>query len=242
MRVVIADDVMLVRSGIARLLADHDVATVGEADNVPELMRLVALERPDVAIVDIRMPPTQTDEGLVAAQRIRREYPETGVVVLSQHVEPAYAMRLFTDQPVGLGYLLKERVADVAVLVDALKRVREGECVIDPTIVARIVRSGGPGSALQRLTPRERSVLLLMAEGRSNAGIARELRVSERTVEAPPKRSRFREASFAFRARLGPTGGEVGHRLRLDAGARGWSLVTVSSATSDRRHTRGEAS
>lgn len=184
MRVVIADDVMLVRSGIARLLADHDVATVGEADNVPELMRLVALERPDVAIVDIRMPPTQTDEGLVAAQRIRREYPETGVVVLSQHVEPAYAMRLFTDQPVGLGYLLKERVADVAVLVDALKRVREGECVIDPTIVARIVRSGGPGSALQRLTPRERSVLLLMAEGRSNAGIARELRVSERTVEA----------------------------------------------------------
>ncbi|KAB7743569.1 response regulator [Nostocoides sp. F2B08] len=184
MRVVIADDVMLVRSGIARLLADHDVETVGEAADVPELMRLVALERPDVAIVDIRMPPTQTDEGLVAAQRLRRQYPETAVLVLSQHVEPVYAMRLFTDQPVGLGYLLKERVADVAVLVDALRRVREGECVIDPTIVTRIVRAAGPDSALHRLSPRERSVLLLMAEGRSNAGIASELGLGERTVEA----------------------------------------------------------
>jgi len=184
MRVVIADDVMLVRSGLARLLEDAGVQVVGEAGDVDGLLALVARQQPDVAIVDIRMPPTHSDEGLVAARRIRQEHPATAVVLLSQYVEPRYAQRLLADQPGGLGYLLKERVSNIAVLVDALQRVTEGECVIDPTIVAQLIRSRRPDSPLDRLTDREREILALMAEGRSNAGIARELGISERTVEA----------------------------------------------------------
>jgi DNA-binding NarL/FixJ family response regulator len=147
-------------------------------------MRLVALECPDVAVADIRMPPTHTDEGIVAARRIREQHPGTAVVVLSQYVEPAYAQRLLADQPGGLGYLLKERVSDIAVLVDALRRVCDDECVIDPTIVSRLMQVRRQGSTLDALTPREREVLALMAEGRSNAGIADQLFLSERTVEA----------------------------------------------------------
>jgi len=184
MRVVIADDVMLVRSGLARLLEDAGVRVVGEASDVDGLLALVARQKPEVAIVDIRMPPTHSDEGLVAARRIRDEHPATAVVLLSQYVEPRYAQRLLADQPGGLGYLLKERVSNIAVLVDALRRVTEGECVIDPTIVAQLMRGRHPDSPLERLTSREQEILGLMAEGRSNAGIARELGISERTVEA----------------------------------------------------------
>jgi DNA-binding NarL/FixJ family response regulator len=184
MRVVVADDVMLVRSGLARLLSDAGVDVVGEAADVERLLRLVALEAPDVAIVDIRMPPTHTDEGLVAARRIQERHPATAVVLLSQYLEPRYAERLLADQPGGLGYLLKERVSDIAVLIDALRRVTEDECVIDPTIVSQLMRRRGPNSPLTRLTPREWEVLALIAEGRSNAGVAGQLGISQRTVEA----------------------------------------------------------
>jgi DNA-binding NarL/FixJ family response regulator len=183
MRVVIADDVMLVRSGLARLLSDAGVEVVAEAADADELLRRVALDQPDVAVVDIRMPPTHTDEGLVAARRIRERYPKTAVVLLSQHLEPRYAQRLLADQPAGLGYLLKERVSDIAVLVDALRRVTEGECVVDPTIVARLMQRKRPNSPLTLLTPRERDILALMAEGRSNTAIAQKLSYSVKTIE-----------------------------------------------------------
>ena len=183
MRAVVADDIMLIRSGVARLLSDAGVEVVGEAGNAETLLRLVALERPDVAVVDIRMPPTHTDEGLAAARTIRDSWPETSVVVLSQYLEPRYAQRLLADQPGHLGYLLKERVSDIAVLIDAMHRVSEGECVLDPTIVARLMRRRRPASPLSKLTAREREILALMAEGRSNAGIAEALGISERTVE-----------------------------------------------------------
>jgi DNA-binding NarL/FixJ family response regulator len=183
-RVIVADDVMLVRSGLARLLIDAGVDVVGEAPDADELLRLVAREEPDVAIVDIRMPPNFADEGLVAARLIRERHPSTAVVVLSQHVEPRYAQRLLSDQPDGVGYLLKERVADIAVLVDAMRRVIDRECVIDPSIVKQLMQRRRNASPLERLTAREQEILGLMAEGRSNAGIARVLGISERTVEA----------------------------------------------------------
>ena len=184
MRVVIADDVMLLRSGLARLLTEASVDVVGEAADADDLLRLVALERPDVAIVDIRMPPTHTDEGLIAARQIRTQFPRTAVVLLSQYLQARYAQRLLADQPGGVGYLLKARVSDIAVLVDAIHRVSEGECVIDPTIVSRLMGRQRADSPLNRLTPRENDILALMAQGRSNSGIATELAVSERTVEA----------------------------------------------------------
>jgi serine/threonine-protein kinase len=182
-RVVIADDETLLREGVARLLADAGFDVVGKAGTAAELLRRVQLTRPDVALVDIRMPPTNTDEGLVAAQEIRSAHPEVGVLVLSHYVESRYALRLLEEHPERSGYLLKERVSDVAVLVDALHRIGEGECVVDPTIVARLLGRAREPSPLDELTAREREVLALMAEGHSNDGICRALFLSPKTVE-----------------------------------------------------------
>ena len=187
MRVVVADDVMLTREGIVRLLRDAGVEVVAEAENADDLVRHVRLARPDAAIADIRMPPMHTDEGLVAAQRIRAEHPDVGVLVLSEYVEPSYALRLLEEQPERIGYLLKERVFDVAILIDALRRIIEGETVIDPTIVSRLVRRRRREDPLDELTEREREVLGLIAEGLSNKAIAARLFVTERTVEAHVK-------------------------------------------------------
>jgi DNA-binding NarL/FixJ family response regulator len=184
MRVVVADDVMLTRKGIVRLLGEAGVDVVAEAEDAASLLRHVSQHRPDVAIVDIRMPPTHTDEGLVAAREIRANHPDVGVLVLSQYVEPSYAMRLIEDHPERIGYLLKERVFDIAILVDALRRIVDGETVIDPTIVSRLVGRRRREDPLAELTGREREVLGLVAEGMSNHAIAARLVVTERTVEA----------------------------------------------------------
>jgi DNA-binding NarL/FixJ family response regulator len=183
-RVVEADDVMLTREGIIRLLKDAGIEVVAEVEDAPALLHQVHLTRPDVALVDIRMPPTHTDEGLVAAEAIRRELPEVGVLVLSEYVEPAYAMRLLQEHPERVGYLLKERVFDIATVVDALRRIIDGETVIDPTIVSRLVGRRRRVNPLANLSDREREVLGLIAEGMSNRAIAARLFVTERTVEA----------------------------------------------------------
>jgi DNA-binding NarL/FixJ family response regulator len=184
MRVVVADDTMLTRQGIVRLLRDAGIEVAAEAEDAQGLLYQVRLARPDVAVVDIRMPPTHTDEGLVAAQAIRAEHPQVGVLVLSQYVEPSYALRLLQDQPERVGYLLKERVFDIATVVDALRRIADGETVIDPTIVSRLVGRRRRQDPLAVLSEREREVLGLIAEGLSNRAIAARLYVTERTVEA----------------------------------------------------------
>jgi DNA-binding NarL/FixJ family response regulator len=184
MRVVVADDVLITREGLVRLLEGAGVDVVGQAGDAEELLVQVRSTLPDVALVDIRMPPTHTDEGLVAARRIRSDHPDVGVLVLSSYVEPAYAMALLEEYPERVGYLLKERVFDIATVVDALRRIVDSETVIDPTIVSQLVGRRRRNDPLATLTDREREVLALIAEGLSNKALAARLFVAERTIEA----------------------------------------------------------
>jgi DNA-binding NarL/FixJ family response regulator len=183
LRVVIAEDAVLLREGLSRLLGDAGLEVAGAAGDAERLLQLVGVLRPDVVLADIRMPPTQTTEGLQAARQIRQRWPGTAVVVLSQYVETEQLFDLLADDPRGVGYVLKERVADVAQFTSAIRRVAAGESVIDPEVVARLVARPRRDSPLQTLTEREQEVLALMAEGRSNQAIAGQLWMSPKTVE-----------------------------------------------------------
>jgi DNA-binding NarL/FixJ family response regulator len=182
-RVVLAEDSILLREGIARILEEAGIEVVGQAGDAEDLLRKVRARKPDVAITDIRMPPTHTDEGLRAAHEIRGELPEIGVLVLSQYVEEGYALDLLADNAAGLGYLLKDRVGDVDAFLDAVRRVSEGGSALDPEVVSQLMGRKRRDDPLDELTPREREVLGLMAEGRSNHAIAEALVVTERAVE-----------------------------------------------------------
>jgi DNA-binding NarL/FixJ family response regulator len=185
MRIAIADDSALLRQGLARLLADDGCEVVASVGDGAALLRAIEPVPPDAVIVDIRMPPTHTDEGIIAAQAIRERHPNVAILVLSSYLESEYATRLLNDVPARAGYLLKERVSDVGVVIDALRRLLDGECVIDPTIVSRLLRRASHVvTAFDTLTGREREVLALMAEGRSNGAISKKLFLSKKTVEA----------------------------------------------------------
>jgi DNA-binding NarL/FixJ family response regulator len=183
LRLVVAEDSVLLREGIVRLLEDAGFEVVAQAGDAEDLVRKVSAHKPDVAIVDIRMPPTSTDDGLRAALEIRSRRPGTGVLVLSQYVEEGYALDLVADSAEGTGYLLKDRVADVERFVDAVRRVGEGGSALDPEVVAHLLGRRRRDDPLAELTEREQEVLALMAEGRSNAAIAEQLVVTERAVE-----------------------------------------------------------
>ncbi len=206
MRVVIADDNVLLREGLARLLEDAGFEVAGQAGDAEDFLRKVRAHKPEVAVTDIRMPPTQTDEGLRAAQEIRSELPGIGVLVLSQFVDQAYAMQLLGGSAEGVGYLLKDRVADVENFTEAVRRVAEGGSVLDPQVVAQLLGGRGGDEPLGRLTPREREVLGLMAQGRSNQAIARDLVVTERAIE--------KHVTSIF-SKLGLSAAEDGHRRVL---------------------------
>ena len=206
MRVVIADDSVLLRAGLARLLEDAGFEVVGQAGDAEDLLRKVRAHKPDIAVTDIRMPPTHSDEGLRAAQQIRSELPEIGVMVLSQFVDQGYAMELLQGSAEGVGYLLKDRVADIDAFVDALRRLAARGSVLDPEVVAQLLGRRGADDPLDRLTPREREVLAQMAQGRSNAAIARDLVVTERAIE--------KHVTSIF-SKLGLTAAEDGHRRVL---------------------------
>jgi DNA-binding NarL/FixJ family response regulator len=180
-RVAIADDSAIIREGLARVLAEAGMEVAGSAEDPEELLRLVEREQPDVAVVDIRMPPTGTDEGIVAAGEIRSRFPDVGVLVLSQHVETDFALRLLENREGGCGYLLKDRIRRIDELTDAIQRVARGEVVVDPELVQRLMARGR--SPIGELTPREREVLALMTEGFTDRGIAERLWVTQKTVE-----------------------------------------------------------
>jgi DNA-binding NarL/FixJ family response regulator len=182
MRVVLAEDELLLREGIASLLERSGIQVVGQAGEPGQLLATVRATSPDLVVVDIRMPPTRTREGLEAAREIRRQYPEIGILVLSAHAELEHAMELLASGR-GIGYLLKSRVTDVAEFVDTLQRIARGDCVVDPALVQELVAIHRRVDPLAPLSEREREVLALMAEGRSNAGIAKRLWVTEGTVE-----------------------------------------------------------
>src|SRR4051794_3854412 len=183
LRVAIGEDDVLLREGMARLLTEAGLEVVAQAGDADHLLRRTLAHRPDVAIVDVQMPPRNEDDGLVAAIELRRRLPEIGVLVLSQHCEPSFALELIGDRPEGVGYLLKERVSDVKGFVDAIARVAHGGSALDAEVVGRMLGRRPPGDSLQTLSPRELAVLATMAEGKSNLGIAETLFVSEAAVE-----------------------------------------------------------
>jgi DNA-binding NarL/FixJ family response regulator len=184
MRVVIADDAVLFREGLARVLQAADIDVAAQVGDAEQLLARVRADPPEAVVVDIRMPPTHTREGLDAATRIRADHPQVGVLVLSQYVEPHHAVQLLQDGGVGVGYLLKDRVADVGEVVDAVRRVAAGGSVIDPEVVAQLVSRRRTRDPIRELSERERQVLALMAEGRSNQAIGERLYLSPKTVEA----------------------------------------------------------
>jgi DNA-binding NarL/FixJ family response regulator len=184
LRVAVADDAVLLREGIVSLLRGAGFDVVAQAGDADDLLRAVDRDDVDVCVVDIKMPPTHTDEGVRAALRIRERYPAVGVLVLSQYAETSYAMRLFAGGAAGVGYLLKDRVADVEMFTEAVRRVAGGGSVVDPEVVGRMVGRSRPAGPLDALTEREREVLALMAEGRSNQAIEHRLYLSAKTVEA----------------------------------------------------------
>ena len=183
MRIVIAEDSVLLRAGLTGLLADAGEEVVATVDNADDLLTVVERHKPDLAVVDVRMPPTFTDDGLRAALQIRARWPEIGILVLSQYVEETYASDLLANDTAGLGYLLKDRIADVSEFLEGVRRVGQGGTVLDPEVVAQLLARSRRRDPLERLSPRERDVLGLMAEGRTNAAIARELVVSDGAVE-----------------------------------------------------------
>ena len=187
MRVVIAEDSALLREGLARILAEGDFEVAGQCANADELHDVVRRRRPNVAVVDVRMPPTHTDEGARAARELREEYPEMGVLLLSQVVEAAHALALFSERPEGFGYLLKDRVLEIDDFLEAVRRVGRGGTAIDPDVIAQLLGRPREDDPLSELTPREREVLALMAEGLSNRGICGRLFLSPKTVEAHVK-------------------------------------------------------
>lgn len=184
MRVILADDSVLLRQGLANLLAEAGFAVVGQAGDSATLLEQVSNHHPDVAVIDIRMPPTHTDEGLRAAHTIRADRPGVGVLVLSHYIDTGYALELISEGAQGLGYLLKDRVGDLQELADAIRRVGTGGSVIDPEVVARMLQRRRQSNPLDALTERERDVLALMAEGRSNQALCERLCLSPKTVEA----------------------------------------------------------